>query len=113
MLVVAALLAVVAVLRLSPFRWHAHAVARPARNPGGVILAWRRAPAARSYAVGFYDSSGRVIDSVEGIETLELVLTRDALPRHLVPGSRVRWAVTAFRDGRAIGRSEPDTLRLP
>ena len=112
-LALAALLALAAVLFLAPFRWHAHPASRGTRN-GGVILSWRRASGARSYGVGFYDAQGRVIDSVEGVETLELVLTRDALPRRLVPGSRVRWAVTAFREtGRALGRSEPDTLQLP
>ena len=112
-LALAALLAVAALLFFSPFRWHAHPVSHGTRN-GGVILSWRRASGARTYGVGFYDAQGRVIDSIEGVETLELVLTRDALPRRLVPGSRVRWAVTAFRaTGRAIGRSEPDTLRLP
>jgi hypothetical protein len=93
-------------------RWQARPSARTTRN-GGVILGWHRAPSAHSYLVRFLAPTGATIDSIEGVETLELVLTREALPRHLLPGSMVRWTVSAFRAGREIGKSAPQALRLP
>ena len=99
-------------LLLSPFGWRAHAAARTTPN-GGVILGWRAAPGAGTYLVRFLSPRGAVLDSIGGVETLELVLTREALPRHLTPASRVRWTVTALRDGREVGRSAPAPLTLP
>ncbi len=107
-----AVLALLLFVLLAPFRWHPHAAARTTPN-GGVILGWTRAPAARSYLVRFLDPAGRTIDSIDGVETLELVLTREALPRHLTPGSTVRWTVTALAGQREVGRSAPAPLRLP
>ena len=112
MFVPIAALGLLLLLVLEPFRWHAHAAARATPN-GGVILGWKQAPSATTYAVHFLDPAGRTIDTIEGVETLELVLTRDALPRHLAPGSRVRWTVTALRTGREIGKSEAANLQLP
>jgi hypothetical protein len=111
-LAIATLLVLVAVLLFAPFRWRAHPAAHPTPN-GGVILGWRRAASAETYVVRFLDAQGRTIDSIDGVATLELVLTREALPRHLVPGSTVRWTVTALRRGREVGRSDPESLRLP
>lgn len=96
----------------APFRWHPHATARTTPN-GGVILGWTRAPQAQTYVVRFLDPAGRTIDTIEDIETLELVLTREALPRHLTPGTKVRWTVTALRSAHEVGKSEPKTLQLP
>lgn len=92
--------------------WSPHATARATRN-GGLILGWRAAPGATTYVVRFLDDGGREIDRIDGIETLELVLTRDALPRALEPGSRVRWTVVALRNGREAGHSPPAPLTLP
>ena len=106
------MLALLAFFLAAPFRWHPHAAARTTPN-GGVILGWKRAPAAQTYVVRFLDPAGRTLDTIDGVETLELVLTREALPRHLRPGSRVRWTVTALRGGREVGSSAPATLQLP
>ena len=99
-------------LALSPFGWRAHAAWRTTPN-GGVILGWKRLPAARTYVVRFLTPGGQVIDSIDGVETLELVLTREALPRHLAAGSTVRWTVVALRSGKELGHSPPAPLHLP
>ncbi len=97
---------------LSPFGWRSHAAWRTTRN-GGVILGWRRLPSAQSYVVLFFSAEGRLIDWIDGIETSEVVLTREALPRNLVPGSTVQWTVVAVRSGRAVGRSPRAPIHLP
>jgi len=97
---------------LAPFGWRAHATWRATRN-GGVILGWKRLPGAESYSVLFLAPDGKTIDWIDGIETREVVLTRDALPRHLVAGSTVRWTVVALRSGKPVGHSPVAPLRLP
>ncbi|MEO5617901.1 MAG: hypothetical protein ABIS67_09025 [Candidatus Eisenbacteria bacterium] len=95
-----------------PGVWEARPEARAMRN-AGLMLNWTAAPGADRYTVEFVSPDLDELDRVEGITSLELVLTREALPRGLAPGAQVSWRVLAFRGSDEIARSPAVPVTLP
>lgn len=79
----------------------------------GLALAWTAAPGADRYVVVFVSADLEELDRIEGITSLELILTREALPRGLRPATTVSWRVLAFRGADEIGRSPATPVTLP
>jgi hypothetical protein len=92
--------------------WDARPLARVTPN-AGLSLSWAVDPDAEHYTVVFISDDLTELDRVEGITGGELILTREALPRGLAPGSTVSWRVLALRGTDEVGRSPAAPVTLP